>query len=104
MKAILWTLLQWGAKFALPLALILISIYGGSFYLVQRIKVIRLPKSVLVWIWAIGFIEIIIMGSLYHLTPKYFPDFLGEFFFIRYDNRFWNKFNNLGGGVLFSLF
>ena len=81
MKAILWALLQWGARFALPLALILISIYAGSFYLVQPIKGIKLPKSVLIWIWAIGFIEIIILGGLYHLTPQYFPSFVGEFFF-----------------------
>ena len=81
MKAILWTLLQWGAKFALPLALILISIYGWSFYLVQQVEGIKLPKSILVWIWAIGFIEIIIMGGLYHLTPQFFPSILGEFFF-----------------------
>ena len=81
MKAILWTLLQWGAKFALPLALVLILIYGGSFYLVQQIEVIKLPKSVLIWIWTIGFIEIIIMGGLYHLTPQFFPSFLGDFFF-----------------------
>ena len=81
MKAILWTLLQWGAKFAIPLTLILISIYGGSFYLVQQIEVIKLSKSVLIWIWTIGFIEIIIMGIFYHLIPQYFPDFLGDFFF-----------------------
>ena len=81
MKAILWTLLQWGAKFALPLALVLILIYGGSFYLVQQFEGINLPKSVLIWIWAIGFIEIIIMGGLYHLTPQFFPSFLGDFFF-----------------------
>ena len=81
MKAILWTLLKWGAKFALPLALILISIYGGSFYLVKQIEIIKLPQSVLIWIWAIGFIEIIIMGGLYHLTPQFFPSFLGDFFF-----------------------
>ena len=81
MKAILWTLLQWGAKFALPLALVLILIYGGSFYLVQQFEGINLPKSVLIWIWTIGFIEIIIMGGLYHLTPQFFPSFLGDFFF-----------------------
>ena len=81
MKAVLWTLLQWGAKFALPLALVLILIYGGSFYLVQHIEGIKLPKYILTWIWAIGFIEIIILGGLYHLTPQYFPSFLGDFFF-----------------------
>ena len=81
MKAILWTLLQLGARFALPLALILVLIYGGSFYLVQQVEAIKLPKSVLVWIWAIGFIEITILGGLYHLTPQYFPSFVGDFFF-----------------------
>ena len=81
MKAILWTLLQWGAKFALPLAFVLILIYGGSFYFIQQFEEIKLPKSVLIWIWTIGFIEIIIMGGLYHLTPQFFPSFLGDFFF-----------------------
>jgi len=81
MKAILWTLLQSGAKFALPLALILISFYGGSFYFVQQFEGIKLPKTVLVWIWSIGLIEIIILGGLYHLTPQYFPSFAGDFFF-----------------------
>ena len=81
MKAVLWTLLQWDARFALPLALILIAMYTGSFYLVQTIEGVKLPKSVLIWIWAIGFIEIIILGGLYHLTPQYFPSFVGEFFF-----------------------
>ena len=81
MKAILWTLLQFGARFALPLALILVLIYVGTFYLVQQAEGIKLPKSVLVWIWVIGFIEIIISGGLYHLTPQYFPSFVGDFFF-----------------------
>ena len=88
MKAILWTLLQWSAKLALLLALVLISIYGGSFYLVQHIEGIKLPTSVLIWIWTIGFIEIIIIGGLYHLTPQLFPSFLGDFFFIKYKNRY----------------
>lgn len=81
MKAILWTLLQYGAKFALPLALVLCTIYVWSFYLVNSIKNINISKSNLVWVWAIGFLELVFLGGLYHLTPQYFPSFVGDFFF-----------------------
>ena len=81
MKGILWTLLQWGAKFAVPLALILCAIYVWSFFLVKSIEGIKIPKLDLVWIWAIGFSEILLLGGLYHLTPQIFPSFVGEFFF-----------------------
>ena len=81
MKAILWTLLQWGARFALPLALVSIAGYVWSFYLAQSFKGVQLPNSVLIWIWAIGFIEVLILGGLYHLTPQYFPAIVGDFFF-----------------------
>ena len=81
MKGILWTLLQWGAKFAIPLALVLGAIYAWSFFVVQSIEGIKIPKLVLVWIWAIGFSEILFLGGLYHLIPQYFPSIVGEFFF-----------------------
>ena len=81
MKGILWTLFQWGTKFALPLALILCAIYVWSFFLVKSIEGINIPKLALVWIWAIGFSEILFLGGLYHLTPQNFPAFVGEFFF-----------------------
>lgn len=81
MKGILWTLLQWGAKFAVPLALILCAIYVWSFFLVKSIEGVKIPKLALVWIWAIGFSEILLLGGLYHLTPQNFPSFVGEFFF-----------------------
>ncbi|GIT65295.1 MAG: hypothetical protein Ct9H300mP23_09220 [Nitrospinota bacterium] len=44
MKGILWTLLQWGAKFAVPLALILCAIYVWSFFLVKSIGVSKFPN------------------------------------------------------------
>ena len=81
MKGILWTLFQWGTKFALPLALILCAIYVWIFFLVKSIEVINIPKLALVWIWVIGFSEILFLGGLYHLMPQNFPSFVGEFFF-----------------------
>jgi len=81
MKAILWTLFQWGAKFALPLAFILLAIYVWSFYLVNSINRIDFSKSAMVWVWAIAFSEILFLGGLYHLTPQFFPSFVGDFFF-----------------------
>ena len=81
MKGILWTLLQWGAKFAVPLAIILCAIYVWSFFLVKSIEGVKIPKLALVWIWAIGFSEILLLGCLYHLMPQNFPSFVGEFFF-----------------------
>ena len=81
MKGILWTLLQWGAKFAVPLALILCAIYIWSFFLVKSIERINISKLTLAWIWVTGFSEILLLGGLYHLTPQNFPTFVGEFFF-----------------------
>lgn len=81
MKAILWTLLQRGPKFALPLAFFLITTYLGSFHITHSKKVFAISKKFLIWIWALGFLEIVLLGGLYHLTPQYFPSFVGDFFF-----------------------
>ena len=81
MKGILWKLLQWGAKFAVTLALILCAIYVWSFFLVKSIGRMNIPKLALVWIWAIGFSEILLLGGLFHLIQQNFPSFVGEFFF-----------------------
>ncbi len=81
MKAILWSLFQWGAKVAVPVALLLFPIYIWSFYLVKSIETIQFSKSVLTWIWVIGFIELLVLGGLYHLIPQFFPAIVGEFFF-----------------------
>jgi hypothetical protein len=81
MKAVLWALFQWGAKVAIPAALILSSVYIWSFYLVKANNRFDISKTALAWIWAIGFIELLFLGGLYHLTPQFFPSFVGNFFF-----------------------
>jgi hypothetical protein len=81
MKAILWALFQWGAKIAIPLALILSAIYIWGFFLTESRGRFNIPKTTLAWIWTIGFIELLFLGGLYHLTPQFFPSFVGDFFF-----------------------
>ena len=81
MKAVLWTLFQWGAKIALPMALILSSIYIWGFFLAKLKGRFDIPKIALAWIWSIGFIELLFLGGLYHLTPQFFPSVIGNFFF-----------------------
>ena len=81
MKAILWALFQWGAKIAIPLALILGAIYIWGLFLAKSKDRFDISKTTLTWIWAIGFIELLFLGGLYHLTPQFFPSILGDFFF-----------------------
>lgn len=81
MKAILWTLFQWGAKIAIPLALILSAIYIGGFFWAKSKDRFDISKTALAWIWTIGFIELLFLGGLYHLTPQFFPSVMGDFFF-----------------------
>ena len=81
MKAVLWTLFQWGAKIAIPVALILSSIYIWGFFLAKSKGRFDISKTALAWIWSIGFIELLFLGGLYHLTPQFFPSVFGNFFF-----------------------
>lgn len=81
MKAILWSLFQWGGKIAIPVAFILSAIYIWSFYWAKSRDGLMISKSALTWIWTIGFIELLILGILYHLTPQFFPSIVGDFFF-----------------------
>ena len=81
MKTILWVLLQWGAKMAIPVALILSAVYVWSFFLVRSKGRFNISKKVLAWVWVIGFIELLFLGGLYHLTPQFFPSIVGDFFF-----------------------
>ena len=81
MKAVLWTLFQWGAKIALPMALILSSIYIWGFFLAKLKGRFDIPKIALAWIWSIGFIELLFLGGLYHLTPQFFPSIIANFLF-----------------------
>ena len=81
MKAILWVLFQWGAKIAIPLALTLSVVYIWGFFLAGSKGSFDISKTALVWIWTIGFIELLFLGGLYHLLPQYFPSIVGDFFF-----------------------
>ena len=81
MKTILWVLLQWGVKVAIPVALILSAVYVWSFFLARSKGRLNTSKKVLAWIWVIGFIELLFLGGLYHLTPQFFPSKVGDFFF-----------------------
>tara|TARA_B100001123_G_C15224023_1_gene992449 strand:+ start:429 stop:740 length:312 start_codon:yes stop_codon:yes gene_type:complete len=81
MKAIVWVLLQWGAKFAVLLAIFLSTIYLWCYRLVSSIQGFVLGKKALAWVWVIGFIELLLLGGLYHLTPQFFPSWAGNFFF-----------------------
>lgn len=81
MKTVLWALFQWGAKIAIPVALILSSVYIWSFILVKSHNRFDISKTALAWIWTIGFVELLFLGGLYHLTPQFFPSIVGNFFF-----------------------
>ena len=81
MKAILWALFQWGAKMAIPVALILNSIYILSFFFAKSKGQFDVSQTALAWIWTIGFIELLFLGGLYHFTPQFFPSAIGNFFF-----------------------
>lgn len=80
MKAVLWVLFQWGTKIAIPLALILSSIYMLGFFLAKSKGRFDISKTALAWIWTFGFIELLFLGGLYHLTPQFFPSIVGDFF------------------------
>ena len=81
MKAIVLVLLQWGGKFAVPIAIFLGTIYIWCFKLARSIDGFALKPRALGWIWVVGFIELLLLGGLYHLTPQFFPSWVGNFFF-----------------------
>ena len=73
MKTIVLVLLQWGGKFAVPLAIFLSTIYVWCFRFARSIEGFSLTTRALGWIWALGFIELLLLGGLYHLMPQFFP-------------------------------
>ena len=81
MKAIVLVLLQWGGKLALPLAIFLSTIYIWCFKLARSTEGFALTTRALGWIWVLGFTELLLLGGLYHLTPQFFPSWVGNFFF-----------------------
>jgi len=84
MKYILWAMFKWGGSGALVLALIFTCIYVGSFFAVNH-KWARHEPSIshvtLKWIWVLGFVQLAVLGALYHLLPQFFPALIADFFF-----------------------
>jgi hypothetical protein len=84
MKYILWAMFKWGGGGAIALALIFICVYVGSFFAVTQ-KWIGHEQYVshtgLKWIWVLGFLQLAVLGALYHLLPQFFPALIADFFF-----------------------
>ena len=84
MKYILWAMFRWGGGHAIALALVFTCIYVGSFFAVTK-KWVRhqqyVTHNALKWIWVLGFVQLAVLGSLYHLLPQFFPAAIADFFF-----------------------
>jgi hypothetical protein len=84
MKYILWAMFNWGGGKAIGLALIFSCVYIGSFFAITK-KWIQyeelVSKNTLKWIWVLGFVQLAVLGGLYHLLPQFFPAPIADFFF-----------------------
>ncbi len=84
MKYILWAMFKWGGGGAIVLAVIFTCIYIGGFFAVTK-KWARYQQYVshagLKWIWTLGFVQLAVLGALYHLFPQFFPTIIADFFF-----------------------
>ena len=84
MKYILWAMFKWGVDGAIGLSLIFTGIYVGSFFAVTK-KWARheqyVSHTTLKWIWALGFVQLAVLGTFYHLLPQFFPAIIADFFF-----------------------
>jgi len=84
MKYILWAMFLWGGGGAIGLALVFTGIYVGGFFAVTK-KWIGYKQHVslkgLKWIWLLGFLQLAVLGILYHLLPQFFPPAIAKFFF-----------------------
>lgn len=83
MKYILWAMFKWGGIGAIGLALIFTCFYAGSFMAVKKSawREQNVSSYALKWIWVLGFFQLGALGVLYHLTPKFFPAIIADFFF-----------------------
>lgn len=84
MKYILWTMFKWGGGGAIALALIFTGLYVGSFIAVTKKSAWHeryVSKNMLKWIWVLGFVQLAVLGALYHLLPQFFPVLIADFFF-----------------------
>ena len=84
MKYILWAMFKWGGLGAILLAMIFTCIYIAGFYtLTKKWNGYKECVSLtgLKWIWILGYIQLAVLGGLYHLLPQYFPAVIADFFF-----------------------
>ena len=87
MKYILWAMFLWGGTGAIILALIFTGLYIGSFFALTKKWTgyeQHVSHSGLKWIWVLGFVQLAILGTLYHLLPQFFPAIIADFFFALY--------------------
>jgi hypothetical protein len=84
MKYILWAMFKWGGGWAIILTLIFICIYVGGFFVVSK-QLAGLEQYIspapMRWIWVLGFVQLAVLGALYHLLPQFFPAIIADFFF-----------------------
>jgi hypothetical protein len=84
MKYILWAMFKWGGGGAIGLALIFTCVYVWGFLEVKKNweeYEQYVSYSGMKWIWALGFLQLAVLGVLYHLLPQYFPAIIANFFF-----------------------
>jgi hypothetical protein len=84
MKYILWAMFKWGGGGAIGLALIFTCVYIGGFFVVTKNwkgYEQYASYSGMKCIWALGFLQLAVLGALYHLLPQYFPAIIADFFF-----------------------
>ena len=84
MKYILWAMFKWGGGGAISLVLIFTFVYVGGFFAVTKnweAYEQYVSYAVMKWIWALGFLQLAVLGALYHLLPQYFPAIIADFFF-----------------------
>lgn len=84
MKYILWAMFKWGGGGAIALAFLFTCIYIGGFFAVTKtwagIEQYVSPAG-MKWIWVLGFVQLTVLGVLYHLLPQFFPAIIADFFF-----------------------
>ena len=84
MKYILWAMFNWGGTGAIVLALIFSCTYVGGFFAVTKnwtgFEQYISPAGIK-WIWVLGFVQLAVLGVLYHLLPQFFPAIIADFFF-----------------------
>ena len=84
MKTILWTLFKWGGSGAIALASAFTGVYIWSFIAITRKWGQHeqfVSQNTLKWVWVLGFVQLAVLGALYHLLPQFFPAPIAEFFF-----------------------